>query len=78
MVGVTDSDAVGKLIGTPLLTQEDRTHSHAFSVTADLPYKSISAANGGNNQSLGLRDNYLRFGFGVSMNARWFQKRNYD
>ncbi|HNP53143.1 MAG TPA: hypothetical protein PKK69_00930 [Ferruginibacter sp.] len=31
-----------------------------------------------NNQSLGLRDNYLRFGFGVSMNARWFQKRNYD
>ena len=53
VVGVTDSDAVGKLIGTPLLTQEDRTHSHAFSVTADLPYKSISAANGGNNQGAG-------------------------
>lgn len=50
VVGVTDSDAVGKLIGTALTTQEDRTHSHSFQVTADLPYKSISAANGGNGQ----------------------------
>ena len=39
---------------------------------------SIEFGGRGNNQSLGLRDNYLRFGFGVSMNARWFQKRNYD
>ncbi len=32
----------------------------------------------GNKQSTGLRENYMRFAIGVSMNARWFQKRNYD
>jgi len=32
----------------------------------------------GNNQSLGLKENVVRFNFGISMNARWFQKRSYD
>jgi hypothetical protein len=32
----------------------------------------------GNKQSLGLRENFVRFSFGISMNARWFQKRSYD
>ena len=41
---------VGKLIGTALTNQEDRTHIHSFQTSADLPYKSISAANGGNGQ----------------------------
>lgn len=50
VVGVTSSDAVGKLVGTALTSQEDRTHVHPFQTVADLPYKSISAANGGNGQ----------------------------
>lgn len=50
VVGVTASDAVGKLVGTALTSQEDRTHVHPFQTVAELPYKSISAANGGNGQ----------------------------
>jgi hypothetical protein len=50
VVGVLGGDAVGKLVGTPLQNQEDRTHVHSFSTVIDLQYKSISAANGGNNQ----------------------------
>ena len=41
---------VAKLIGTALTNQEDRTHVHSFQTAVDLPYKSISAANGGNGQ----------------------------
>lgn len=50
VVGVAGGDAVGKLVGMPLENQEDRTHVHAFSSSIELPYKSISAANGGNDQ----------------------------
>jgi hypothetical protein len=50
VVGVLGGDAVGKFVGPPLENQEDRTHVHAFSTTIELPYKSISAANGGNDQ----------------------------
>ncbi len=32
----------------------------------------------GNKNSGSIRENILRFSFGVSMNARWFQKRKYD
>ncbi len=32
----------------------------------------------GGNQSLGLKENFVRLNIGVSMNARWFQKRSYD
>lgn len=50
VVGVTHGDFVGKLVGEPLSSQEDRTHVHPFSAAVELPYKSISAANGGNRQ----------------------------
>lgn len=32
----------------------------------------------GNKQSLGVRENITRINIGISMNARWFQKRSYD
>lgn len=31
-----------------------------------------------NNQSNSIKENYSRINIGVSMNARWFQKRSYD
>ncbi len=34
--------------------------------------------NRGNKNTGSLRENNLRFSFGISMNARWFQKRSYD
>lgn len=50
LVGTTTAADVGKVVGTPLSDQEDRTHTHAFSATVDVPYKSISAADGPNRQ----------------------------
>jgi len=32
----------------------------------------------GNKQSAGVRENITRINIGISMNARWFQKRSYD
>lgn len=49
-VGVNAGDFVGKLVGTALTNQEDRTHFHAYTASVELPYKSITAANGGNGQ----------------------------
>ncbi len=39
---------------------------------------SVEAGGRGNKSSVGLRENFIRISFGVSMNARWFQKRSYD
>lgn len=39
---------------------------------------SLEVGARGNETSFGLRENYTRINFGISMNARWFQKRNYD
>jgi hypothetical protein len=50
VVGVIDEPAVGKVIGKPLGDQEDRTHTHTFSASVDLPYKAVAAADGANNQ----------------------------
>jgi hypothetical protein len=50
LVGATAQEAVGGLVGKPLADQEDRTHQHAYSATVELPYKSISAADGPNRQ----------------------------
>ncbi len=50
VAGVTTSDQVGVTVGTPLADQEDRTHKHVYTGQVTLPYKSISAANGGNAQ----------------------------
>ncbi len=49
-VGVADSISVGRIVGTALSNQEDRMHMHGFSAQVDLPYKSISAADGSNEQ----------------------------
>lgn len=32
----------------------------------------------GDRESAGLRENFVRLNIGLSMNARWFQKRSYD
>jgi hypothetical protein len=32
----------------------------------------------GNKQTSQLRENFMRFNIGISMNARWFQKRSYE
>ena len=49
-VGVNAGVFAGKLVGSALSNQEDRTHLHSYTATVELPYKSITAANGGNNQ----------------------------
>lgn len=45
-------------------------------------YVSLSTAleigSRGNKQSQSLRESFYRFNIGISMNARWFQKRSYD
>ncbi len=48
VVGVEQAEEVGVQVGAPLTDQEDRKHQHAFAASVDLPYKSVSAANGGN------------------------------
>lgn len=50
LVGTDQATAVGRVVGEPLAAEEDRTHEHALTgATLALPYKSISAADGGNN-----------------------------
>jgi hypothetical protein len=49
VVGTADPTAIGRVIGTPLGDAEDRVHGHTIAGTIDLPAKSISAADGGNN-----------------------------
>jgi hypothetical protein len=49
LVGTDEATAVGHAVGTPFDAVEDRGHPHALSAaTVALPYKSISAADGGN------------------------------
>lgn len=50
VVSVVEEAAVGVMVGKPLADQEDRTHTHAFTTSVDLPYKSVSAADGPNEQ----------------------------
>jgi hypothetical protein len=50
LVGTDQMTAVGRTVGEPLTAEEDRAHDHALTgATLSLPYKSISAADGGNN-----------------------------
>jgi len=56
IVAVTDPIAVGRTIGVPLAAAEDRTHTHAMAPTMKLPIKSISGADGSNNQGAGGGD----------------------
>ncbi len=68
--------------------------NYAFTAGASLPLTSIQRIRGdygfvllhagfefgsrGNRQSFSVRENYTRISIGISMNARWFQKRSYD
>jgi hypothetical protein len=50
LVGTDEPTAIGHAVGEPFAAEEDRTHTHALDgATIDLPYKSISAADGSNN-----------------------------
>jgi hypothetical protein len=46
LVATTDPKAVGKSVGVPLVSKEDRQHAHAYSGTVPLRSKSISGASG--------------------------------
>lgn len=49
LVGTDQMTAVGRVVGEPLAAEEDRAHDHTLTgATLSLPYKSISAADGGN------------------------------
>lgn len=51
LVGTTDMNVIGRVVGTPLAPEEDRAHGHGVAAaTIDLPYQSISAADGSNSQ----------------------------
>jgi hypothetical protein len=51
LVGAAQAGVIGRVVGTALEPEEDRAHVHAVaSATIVLPYKSISAANGTNQQ----------------------------
>ena len=71
----------------------NQLNQYAFTVGAGFPLTSIQrirygeyavfnaaieAGGRGNKNSGSIREGILRFNFGVSMNARWFQKRKYD
>lgn len=54
IVGTDAADTVGRVIGTPLTPEEDRAHGHELTgASIDLPFRSISAADGGNQQGAG-------------------------
>ncbi len=49
LVGTDQAGTVGHVVGTPLAALEDRGHGHGLTgANLALPYKSISAADGGN------------------------------
>lgn len=50
VVSVVEEPLVGRQVGEPLADQEDRTHEHAYFAAINLAYKSVSAADGGNNE----------------------------
>lgn len=50
IVGATAAESVGKLLGDPLSSLEDRTHVHPFMTQVELPAKALAALDGGNNQ----------------------------
>src|SRR5262249_26469289 len=56
IVAVTDPIAVGRTIRVPLGAAEDRTPTHGLAPTMKLPSKSISGADGGNNQGAASGD----------------------
>jgi hypothetical protein len=54
LVGTDATDTVGRVVGAPLTPEEDRVHGHELGAAAiALPFRSISAADGGNQQGAG-------------------------
>jgi hypothetical protein len=49
LVGTALGGDVGLAVQTPLTDREDRTHTHAVTLTATLSRRNVAAANGGNN-----------------------------
>jgi hypothetical protein len=49
VVGVTDGATTGITVGSPLADREDRLHGHVYAGSAVLATKSITAADGPNN-----------------------------
>jgi hypothetical protein len=50
LVGSDDDGVIGRVVGDPLADQEVREHGHGVAaMSIELPYKSISAADGGNH-----------------------------
>ena len=56
VVGVTNGDLNGLKVGNPLADQEDRAHVHGYSSSVKWPFKSISAADGNNQQGAAAMD----------------------
>src|SRR5580658_8476483 len=50
IVGVTVGDSVGRLVGTALSNEQDRTHFHPYTTMVTLPSRNIAAADGSNDQ----------------------------
>lgn len=51
LIGTQAGKDVGVQVGAALMPEEDRVHVHSYYTQVSLPYKSISAADGGNNQA---------------------------
>jgi hypothetical protein len=69
LVNNTNRSEIGVTFGAGLpLTRNDFANLNA----------GFEVASRGNKQSQSVRESIMRFTFGVSMNARWFQKRKYD
>lgn len=49
LLALTDEREVGKVYGQPLAIQEDRTHTHAGTMSVALPSHHIAGASGGGN-----------------------------
>ena len=83
----------GFYYGTDPIKISKQINQYAFTVGAGFPLTSlqrirygeyavlntaIEAGGRGNKNDGSIREGILRFNFGVSMSARWFQKRKYD
>ena len=62
VVGVTNGDRNGIQVGKPLADSEDRTHAHPYSSSVTWPFKSVSAADGGNQQAAAAATAYSVMG----------------
>lgn len=80
--------------GTDYLKVRETVKQYAFTFGASMPlttprliqsrgdyvslHTSLELGNRGDKNTYSLRENVLRLNIGISMNARWFQKRSYE